>query len=509
MSDIIKLIVTNAVTFIDGKLKSQHYQGLKKALGYRPEDSNFMVKAFQKKKGVKWKWDGLISTVCYSKKFCKCPIKHDGTHFPSGLLSKAREFFTKNNISYSLVDKREKVDKNLSLRLSEDFEIRDYQQGVIEDAIKRGRGIIKVSTGGGKTGIASAIIANLSISPTIFYVTSLDLLKQAKAELERFIRDESGKSIEVGAIGGGICDIRDINVMTVQTAVRALGGKFKPYDDEEEATEEDVSDIIKEKREAIKELITNAKVLVADECHHWQADVCQTITGYSLDCRYRFGASATPFRDMGDDILIDACFGKTIADINASFLIDKGFLVQPKIYMVNIKEDKPLDVKTYQSIYQQRIVENAYRNNIIAEMAKKFRDQGRLVLVLCRIIAHGHILNNLIPGSVFLHGSSSSKERQSHLKEMRERKAGVTISSSIFDEGIDVRPLDTLILAGSGKSQTRALQRIGRTLRPYPGKKDAIVVDFIDHVKYMKQHSNKRMKIYKTEPRFEIEKINV
>jgi superfamily II DNA or RNA helicase len=92
---------------------------------------------------------------------------------------------------------------------------------------------------------------------------------------------------------------------------------------------------------------------------------------------------------------------------------------------------------------------------------------------------------------------------------MRQRKASVTISTSIFDEGIDCRPLDTLILAGAGKSQTRALQRVGRVLRPYSGKNDAIVIDIEDHCKHLFSHSKKRRKIYSTEPEFDIETLDI
>ena len=88
---------------------------------------------------------------------------------------------------------------------------------------------------------------------------------------------------------------------------------------------------------------------------------------------------------------------------------------------------------------------------------------------------------------------------------MREGKPQITISSVIFDEGIDVRPLDTLILAGGGKSSTRALQRIGRILRPCENKSEAIAVDFMDNCKYMQAHSSKRANIYKTEEEFNIE----
>jgi len=88
---------------------------------------------------------------------------------------------------------------------------------------------------------------------------------------------------------------------------------------------------------------------------------------------------------------------------------------------------------------------------------------------------------------------------------MRQGLPQITIASVIFDEGIDCKPLDTLILAGGGKSPTRALQRIGRILRPYPNKREAIAVDFMDNCKYMQSHSSKRASIYETEEEFNIE----
>ena len=92
---------------------------------------------------------------------------------------------------------------------------------------------------------------------------------------------------------------------------------------------------------------------------------------------------------------------------------------------------------------------------------------------------------------------------------MKEGKHRCVIASSIFDEGVDVRPLSALILAGAGKSQTRALQRIGRVIRAYEGKKDAIVIDFFDDSKYLRKHSQARRKIYRTEPKFEISDIEM
>jgi superfamily II DNA or RNA helicase/intein/homing endonuclease len=356
------------------------------------------------------------------------------------------------------------------------------------------------------TSMASAIMANRGVSPMIFYVTSIDLLRQAKDELERFIKS-NGMDISVGELSGLKKDIQDITVMTVQTAVKSLGGVWVKYDDEDFGKEkEDISSIKKD----VKTLIQTSKLMMCDEVQHWAAETCQIISDNSYSARYRYGLSATPFRDSGDDILIDSCFGKVIADISASKLIGLNYLVQPKIMMIPIDNPKMSKKLSYANIYKDYIVYNAMRNNIISTLAQNMANDGRSVPILCKQIAHGKILEKLIPESKFLHGTHSAKKRKEHLDKMRSGEANITIASTIFDEGVDCRPLDGLILAGSGKSPTRALQRVGRVLRPYtyPNgrvKQQAMVVDFMDNCKYMLDHSKKRLKMYKSEPKFDVE----
>ena len=380
--------------------------------------------------------------------------------------------------------------------MSEEFEVRDYQKKVVEDACNKQRGIIQAATGSGKTGMISNIIAELGLSSFIFFVTSKDLLHQAKAELERFVLKD-GKPLDVGIVGGGTINIRDVTVMTVQTAIRSLDAKYERFDDEDR--DKDNTDISDYKKE-LKDYIRGAKGYVGDETHHWSSATCQVIADCTESAHYRYGTSATPFRDKGDDILIEACFGGYIARISASYLIDLGYLVKPDIYFLNVDNISTSRYLSYSKIYKQGIEENYLRNKWIADLSNRFYQDGRLPLVLVKTIAHGKLLNKLIDGSDFIHGSISKKKRLEHLDKMRSRECGVTISTSILDEGVDVKPLDTLILAGSGKSSTRALQRIGRVLRPFPNvennqKKFATVIDFNDRAKYLEDHSSERRRI--------------
>jgi superfamily II DNA or RNA helicase len=496
----ITLRVQDSSTFVVGKMTKELYQEFKKTLGYK--DPN----AIWRGKNAK-NWDGYVTTVCFNKTYCKCSLKKDGVHFPTGLYSRALEFFRAYGVDVTTVDERtEAKTNNIVLTPSPSFQVRDYQQEVIDKAVNQQRGIIKVATGGGKTAIGAGIIQKLSAAPFIFYVTSNDLLRQAKDELEKFLL-QNGSPLKVGSIGGGKFDIKDVNVLTVQTAIRAVGEKYHKFDEEDEV--EDISEELQQKREAIASLIHNAKGIICDEVQHWAAETCQILADHSVNARFRFGLSATPWRDMGDDLLIDSCFGKLIHEINASFLIRKGILVKPTIYFVHTRKSMDEDIN-YATAYKEGIVQNEERNLLIGNIAQNMVKEGRHVLILVRHIEHGELLESMIPDSFFVHGSKGHKVRQTHIDDMRLKKVPVTIATSIFDEGVDVKPLDGLILAGSGKSQTRALQRIGRVIRTFEDptsgfvKKDAYIVDFHDNMKYMLAHSRARRRIYETEPEFVI-----
>lgn len=509
MSKIITLSVTNNSTFINESLDKEVKNALKKKLGYMPEGAAFMV---ANSKFGNSDWDGHKSVMCMGKRWCKCAIKKDGVHFPTGLVHVAKEFLEKKGYAVKLIDKRIRIEQSSNKKYSHQIILRPYQRTAVDKAKKRQRGILKMCTGAGKTASSAALISELDAYPFIFYVPSLDLLHQAKEEFERFITLD-GKPAKIGVIGGGECDIQDINVMTQQTAMRALGKGYVKGD--EDSKKEKDGEAVKAKYKDIKQLIRDAKGMIADEVQFWAAESCQMISDSSESCFYKYGASGTPYRDQGDDILIESCFGKVIEDINASKLIDLGYLVKPDIFMVPVKNKYgTLKSHTYQEVYKEAIVENDLRNGYISKIANSMAQQEKMILILVRQINHGKLLEEMIPGSVFISGTSSKKKRRDHIEAMRNHQAPITLASTIFDQGVDVRPLEVLIQAGSGKSSVRALQRVGRVLRPYEypdgtQKKEAIVVDYMDHCRYMLGHSKKRLKIYKTEPKFNIETLNI
>jgi superfamily II DNA or RNA helicase len=648
MSEVY-FIVDNDFINVKGNINQSTLRDLRKHLGFMPEDAAFM------RRKIRHQWDGFKTTlcgvnqdgrICNSNKACKCVLKKSGVHFPTGVAFKAKKFLESHGCKVIIHDNRTVYDQNYKMSLNrDDIEERDYQKEAVEKMLSSGRGILKSCT-------------ELGISPFIFYVPSKSLLKQAKDELERFIL-RKGKNLQVGVIGDSVCDIKNINVMTVQTAIRSLGQQYMAFDEDEVRDSKDNEETVRKYKD-IKELIQSAKGIIADECisgesevilrdgkckmkdlsnhvgedilsfdgtsvvwrkiskfmdkgsqssiniktntgdiictkdhpimtqngwveagtirigdeilycsnvntdkkyqntsqnqwstkfsrvidvekfgneqvyditvdgthcffangmlvhncHHWRAETCQTISEFSKSARYKIALSATPFRESNDDILIEACFGRVLYDISASELIRQGYLVRPDIYFVPVKNDIGNAGNAYKTIYKRAIVENETRNDYISKLANKLHENGNNIVVLVQQIAHGKKLQSMINNSTFIHGDWSAKKRNKHLESIKKGENPITIATSLLDEGIDCKPWDTLIMAASGKSRTRALQRVGRVIRTYnkpdgTKKERATVIDFDDDFKYLSKHSKQRRKIYKTEKEFNVEDLQL
>jgi superfamily II DNA or RNA helicase len=104
-------------------------------------------------------------------------------------------------------------------------------------------------------------------------------------------------------------------------------------------------------------------------------------------------------------------------------------------------------------------------------------------------------------------GSTPLRERDDVIKDLQSGKIKAIIATTIYDEGVDIPNLRSLILAGGGKSTVAQLQRIGRGLRTYVGKDEVLVVDFNDKTgSVLKRHSAARRKVWKDEG-FTIEEV--
>jgi superfamily II DNA or RNA helicase len=130
------------------------------------------------------------------------------------------------------------------------------------------------------------------------------------------------------------------------------------------------------------------------------------------------------------------------------------------------------------------LVENAERNDLVADLAAREASGGHSVLVLSGRVDHcrrlAHLIGQRGVRAEVLVGAVKKTDRRRILEDLRAGRLRVVVASTLADEGLDVPRLDRIVLAFPGRTRGRTAQRIGRLMRPHPDKRGAVLFDLVD-----------------------------
>jgi superfamily II DNA or RNA helicase len=252
--------------------------------------------------------------------------------------------------------------------------------------------------------------------------------------------------------------------------------------------------------------LEEAEVLMVDECHEF----CNGKTTLAAlrsfpNALYRLGFTATPPSDDIPRYNLEGALGAVLQSVGTADLVDDGKLTKPIIQLINRGYDASgLDEdKAFLDIYEDYIVNNESRNNIIKEIVNDIRKTNKKarILVLTKSLSHGRQLENLIGGSVeFLEGDNSIRERYDCISRFRGcNESSVLIGTKILQTGVNIEEITHFINARGMKSEIATLQALGRALRRHDSKDVVYIYDFLDKEKYLSDHSVARKRHYEKE----------
>jgi superfamily II DNA or RNA helicase len=182
-----------------------------------------------------------------------------------------------------------------------------------------------------------------------------------------------------------------------------------------------------------------------------------------------------------------------VHNIGAEKLISEGWLMKPIIQFYEMQSAEG-DGELYLDKYKIQIQNNPYRNKKIQDIVNILKDKK--ILILTKLIEHGDMLHQMIPGSKHLYGTTDKEARKQMMEDFREGKFNVLVSTiNLWSEGIDIPSLDVIFNVGANRGDVRTIQSLGRVLRMLEGKKEAYYIDFLDSHKMFKTASKARMKI--------------
>ena len=157
----------------------------------------------------------------------------------------------------------------------------------------------------------------------------------------------------------------------------------------------------------------------------------------------------------------------------------------------------------YLDVYEEYIVNNEQRNNIIKDITDDIRKRNKKarILILTKSLDHGRALEDLLGGNCeFLQGCDSVGERYEAISRFRGcRDSSILIGTKILQTGVNIEEITHFINARGMKSEIATLQALGRALRRHDSKNVVYIYDFMDKEKYLRDHSISRKRHYERE----------
>lgn len=227
--------------------------------------------------------------------------------------------------------------------------------------------------------------------------------------------------------------------------------------------------------------------VVVDEFHHAAAPSYRKLLT-QLQPRILLGLTATPERSDQLDVL--TWFGgRTSAEIRLPDAIARRLLCPFQYF--GVADSVDLDGLVWQrGGYRVDDLDRLYTgNDIRAKLVfEKFcstvlNPREVRAVGFCCSVAHAEFMARFfqeqgIP-AMALSGQSSSDERNGAQQRLRERSINVIFVVDLYNEGVDIPEIDTILFLRPTESLTVFLQQLGRGLRLHPDKECLTVLDFI------------------------------
>jgi superfamily II DNA or RNA helicase len=343
-------------------------------------------------------------------------------------------------------------------------ELHDYQRNAAEllreALVDAGRGQIVLATGLGKTVVMAEVVADLFRDGLVQHGRAMilahttPLVEQLHRafwyQLPKWVRTEHFAAGEAPKLWDGII------FATVQTVVSRV------------------------------DTVPPIGLVVVDEAHHIGATTFQQVIE-ALQPKMLAGATATPWR--GDGFDIDSTLGPPVVQYGIAEGLKRGFLseVDYRLCADNI------DWKVVQELSQHKYSLSQLNRRLIIptrdEQAARivraaFDDEHRRSgIVFCPSIVHAEAMAAMLRQYQFraeaISGEMEPRQRELVMARFRSGELDLVTSVDLFNEGVDVPDVDTVIFMRSTHSRRIFVQQLGRGLRLSGRKDKVIVLDFV------------------------------
>jgi superfamily II DNA or RNA helicase len=359
--------------------------------------------------------------------------------------------------------------------------LRPYQEAACEAwRLARGRGIVVLPTGSGKTRLAVSIMARCA-RPTLCLVPTRALMEQWVGVVSQFY---AGR---VGCLGDGERTIEPVTIATFESAYRHMPRIGNRFD-----------------------------LLVVDEVHHFGAGHRDEALEMAT-AAFRLGLTATPTRAGPPAATLDELVGMTVFELAVSDLAGSYLAPFESVLLrVDLTAEERRDYERWVALYREpfRIFRNLHggpaaswesfvktamrtdegrraiagwtrarrllaypsgKREVLRTLLDRHRDERVIVFVGDNETAYRVAREHLI---MPLTCDIRRKERTDVLERYCDGRLRALVSARVLNEGVDVPDAVVGIIVAGGLGKREHVQRVGRVLRPREGKR-ALVYELI------------------------------
>ncbi|HET6355106.1 DUF3427 domain-containing protein [Streptomyces sp.] len=229
-------------------------------------------------------------------------------------------------------------------------------------------------------------------------------------------------------------------------------------------------------------------VVVIDEFHHGVSPTYRKIIDHFAPLEL-LGLTATPERMDGRNVQDEFFDGRIAAELRLWEALEND-LLSPFHYF-GVTDNTDMSAITWKrGSYDASALSNLFTGNdararlVVQAVMDKVTDPGTMrALGFCVSVVHARFMADFFRraglNAVALSGETPGVERKAALEALKSGELQVIFSVDLFNEGVDIPNVDTLLLLRPTSSATVFLQQLGRGLRRCEGKAVLTVLDFI------------------------------
>ncbi|MBQ1159653.1 DUF3427 domain-containing protein [Streptomyces sp. A73] len=233
--------------------------------------------------------------------------------------------------------------------------------------------------------------------------------------------------------------------------------------------------------------------LVIDEFHHSAANTYKkVIDRFHAGERILLGLTATPERHDGENVHDLYFEGRIAAEMRLWEALDSD-LLSPFHYYGIADDSAQFEHLNWRGsgydskeLTQVLLATDEHARLVYTEVYDKIVDPTSMrALGFCVSVQHARFMEEYFQqrglNAKALDGSTPSSDRESAFAGLRSGTIQALFAVNLFNEGLDIPDVDTLLFLRPTESVTVYLQQFGRGLRRKPQKEFLTVLDFVGH----------------------------